>query len=622
MATTLENEQRLALDRVLEGHNLLLLGQSGTGKSFLVKEMEKSLKTRGKQVFMTGTTGVASLNVGGITIHSWSGIGDGRYGNDELVRKLETDEHFSKYKENISKCDTLIVDEISMLSAKLFTQLEYICRKCRNNDKYFGGIQVIASGDFIQLPPVPDPLKLDAGEFCFLSPIFNEVFRHKIVLKKVMRQDEPDFVKAINDVSKGELPTDTLQLLQRLKRPLPPGEDPVRLCSRHFDCDVYNSSRLMDLEGEMSIFSSIDDGDLTKLKKISVPKNLHLKLNCRVMLVKNLSSTLVNGLQGIVIALDKDTVTVKFEKCNLIRELKRESFTVFSSEENKIVATRKQIPLVLAYSITIHKAQGLTLDRVVVDGSNIFQPGQLGVAIGRAKRKKGLRVINFNPKSVPKHDQSMFQFYQKPSCPFMNNLECCKLSFSVVEDLQYDFVEHYSSESDLSDFSYDDIIEIDEMLKETEVQAENLADAHVLAVTYQDTISSNELECPLTLNDIKSCVSIVVTNEQKIIKKKLENLVEIHPADTTLFVTKLYSKINDLCNKLCGDFESKKTDSKVWSKYYSEVYQYSNSNEYIALIESCLKKRPSGDDFSVFSKIFDLVTSHILEKKTEPLKKM
>lgn len=146
-------------EAILNGHNMLVLGQSVTGKSFILRQVTEKLKRLGKSVVLTGTTGVASLNIGGVTLHSWSGIGDGRFSNEQLLQKLKTNEHFAKYKTNIKQTDILIIDEISMLSAKLFNQVEFICRKIRENDFYFGGLQVIGSGDFFQLPPVPDSLK-------------------------------------------------------------------------------------------------------------------------------------------------------------------------------------------------------------------------------------------------------------------------------------------------------------------------------------------------------------------------------------------------------------------------------------------------------------------------------
>ena len=150
--------------------------------------------------------------------------------------------------------------------------------------------------------------------------------------------------------------------------------------------------KLIDLDGDEIIYNSVDEGDVSKLEKLSVPKKLHLKIGCPVMLLKNLSVKLVNGLRGTVIRIANNNVTVNFlggsNSESLITDLRPESFLLYSCSDGKVVASRQQYPLCLAYSITIHKSQGLTLQRVEVDASNIFAAGQLGVAIGRATEKK------------------------------------------------------------------------------------------------------------------------------------------------------------------------------------------------------------------------------------------
>ena len=382
----MEGKQEEVIHACIDGHNVLVLGQSGTGKSCLVKEISTRLSDLGKTVYLTGTTGVASLNIGGVTIHSWAGIIDGRFTDNELLHKIQTNEHYEQCKQNILNTDCLIIDEISMLSLKSFNQIEYICRKIRKADIYFGGIQVVASGDFFQLPPVPDPFKADPGDFCFLSHVFKDVFCHRIVLQKVIRQSESDFIKAISDVSRGERPQETLNLLTRLKRSLPPGESPIRLFARNFDKEIHNACCLMELDGEMHTYESFDDGDKKHLSKLPVSQTLHVKLQCPVMLVKNISKHLVNGMQGVVVEINTDTVIVNFNGSKV--GLKREMFSIYCSINNKVIASRHQIPVVLAYGVTIHKSQGLTLERVIVDCSNIFKPGQLGVAIGRVTKKK------------------------------------------------------------------------------------------------------------------------------------------------------------------------------------------------------------------------------------------
>lgn len=600
--------QEKAIKEALKGHNLLIVGQSGTGKSVTVGELRKKLINTGKKVCVTGTTGVASLNVNGVTVHSWSGIMDGRFSDNDLLNKFKSDEHFHKYKSNIEGTDVLIIDEISMLSAKLFDQIEFICRKIKNKDLFFGGIQVIAVGDFFQLPPVPDLLKNDQGDFCFKSNIFQSFFKHKMIFNNVKRQDETDLVKAVNDVSKGDLPVDTLHLLTRLQRPLPPGDEPLRLFSQNFDKDVYNAYRLIDLDGETWTFHSIDEGDCKLLKKIPVPKTLFLKLNCPVMLVKNLSDTLVNGLQGKVVNIDVNFVSVKFG--NVVSKISRQVFSVYSSLENRVIASRHQLPLVLSYGVTIHKAQGLTLERIEVDCSNIFMPGQLGVAIGRVRQKKGLRILNFLPQHVIKPDKSIFDFYNSKSVDFDPSLECCKLSYFIEEKLKCDFTEE--SDSELSDFSLQELQDIDSMFVVSEIEDEPISSA----VTENE---SDMPDCPINVNHIRSCLpKVVITQEQKMISSRLS---EQHQPMNTL-IKKLYEKISSLIQQFCGNTgsDAKTTDSKTWTSYYSQLYQFCNSKEYISIIESCIQRKAEEDDFVIFSKIFDFISNSVLEKRASSIK--
>ncbi|CAG2207257.1 PIF1 [Mytilus edulis] len=514
---SLTNLQGEALNKVLEGHSLLILGQSGTGKSFILKDAAHKLMKIGKSVQKTASTGIASLNINGKTIHSWSGIADGRYSNEALREKIENNEHYAKYKQNILNTDVLFIDEISMLSKKLFEQLEFICRKIRNSNLMFGGIQVIAVGDFFQLPPVPDNLKLDAGEYCFKSEVFVQLFQHKFVLQRVMRQNQVDFINAINNISRGDLPEDTNNLLMRLSRKLPPGKDPIRLCSRNFDCDIHNSCKLIDMEG------------------------------CPVMFLKNLSDKLVNGLRGNVTAVSTKIITVHFNN-DIEVDLKRETFTVYSSLDNKIVASRQQFPLCLAFAITIHKSQGLTLDRVEVDASYIFAAGQLGVAVGRAKEKKGLRILGFNSKSVMRHDESLYKFYSESSITvYEKQLSCCKKDFEVsLNNIALNDAEQEIDIDDLSDFCVEEIEEIDFLLSDD------------LEICDPPETSPVSLE---TKNDINLDAISELFSGQKISpldQKSSSSYLLLSKDNVQQFVNQLYSKIEDLFKTTCGDV-SKKT---------------------------------------------------------------
>lgn len=295
-----------------KGHSLLVLGQSGTGKSALIEIIAKHLQKIRKQVALTATTGIASLNIGGQTIHRWSGIGDGGTPLIKFIKNYSLMISTSPSSSHSLKL-TLIIDEISMFSLKLFETLEYICRKLRNTNFYFGSLQVMCAGDCIQLPPVPHYLKLDNGEYRFKSPHFTKFFRHKIVLKDVVRQSEINFIECINNVSRGELPQDSLNLLKRLSRTLSSGPMPIRLSAKKCDCDVYNASKLVEIEGNAESFRAQDSGEKKYLKSLAVPEDLHLKIDCPVLLLRNLSDTLVNGLRGKVRKLSKDLISVYFD---------------------------------------------------------------------------------------------------------------------------------------------------------------------------------------------------------------------------------------------------------------------------------------------------------------------
>ena len=198
----MNEQQSLAIKAALEGHNFHLNGPAGTGKSFVLVEMVKRLRAT-RTVYLTSTTGISCLNfprsIGAMTINRWAGIEDGRHTTSELIELLKFSPHFKNTYSRIKDTDVLIIDEISMLSSKNFNQLEEICRQIRNNHTRFGGLQVIVSGDFLQLPPVANPLYSDEGEFCFTSVAFQETIRHKITLTEIMRQKDMRLINAIKN---------------------------------------------------------------------------------------------------------------------------------------------------------------------------------------------------------------------------------------------------------------------------------------------------------------------------------------------------------------------------------------------------------------------------------------
>ncbi|XP_069109558.1 uncharacterized protein [Argopecten irradians] len=303
-----------------------------------------------------------------------------------------------------------------MLSLKLFEQLEEICSM--KNDKYlFGGMQVIFTGDFYQLPPVQNQLYNDSGKFCFESDIFNQVF-HKHILKQVHRQDDPELINVINEVARGELSPHTVSYMSSLHHPLQESKTDVhdiKLFSTNYLVDDFNRKCLLNHPGEVFQYTAKESGHIKYLSRILAPATLWLKCGCPVILLRNLSNKLVNGLLGTVVRCESSGPVVHFPTIDVTTQLDRVAFSVYSPDRNENVAERVQIPIKPAFALTIHKAQGMTLPRVEVDCRQIFLPGQLGVAIGRATTKEGLRVINFSPDSCPTPPACIDRYMTSPS---------------------------------------------------------------------------------------------------------------------------------------------------------------------------------------------------------------
>jgi len=210
------------------------------------------------------------------------------------------DDSYEKVRNNVRKINTLVIDEISMLSLKTFEQLELVCRTGRNNTQLFGGLQVIAAGDFWQLPPVPNHMYQDPGKHCFVSTLWDDVFTHHINLCDVIRQTDSTFITAIQQVSRGEVSEESDSFLKALERPILREEKlaPVHLYPRNFETEIYNAECLHKVPGEQIIYQSEDSGHMRKLQTLPVAKILALKKGAPVMLVRNISEVLVNGLQG------------------------------------------------------------------------------------------------------------------------------------------------------------------------------------------------------------------------------------------------------------------------------------------------------------------------------------
>lgn len=321
-----------ALNMVLLGHNLLINGAAGTGKSYLIGEIVKRCESLGKKVSLTCTTGIActvydsSLNAK--TLHRWSGIDDGRYSPSEIRTVVQNNAKYASVVNDIKHTDILIIDEISMLSKKMFECLNEVC-SIKDESKAFGGMQLVLCGDFSQLPPVPNAMYNDEGRYCFECEFFSKVIPHTIVLSEVLRQRDNLFIKVLQEVSTGVLSQDSVDFVRHLDRPLhlEDDKDSVKLFATNDQVDDFNRQNLLKMSGSVYEFVSEDTGKTAYLNHVLAPHKLWLKVGAPVILLRNISDKLVNGLRGEVLNISEEGPFVAFHSVGIKVPIKKVKFT-------------------------------------------------------------------------------------------------------------------------------------------------------------------------------------------------------------------------------------------------------------------------------------------------------
>lgn len=399
--------------------NIFLTGPAGTGKTFCLNQLLEFLDEIEHPYGKTATTGVAALNIGGSTIHSWAGIG---LGDDDGMDLLDKVAGNKKATNRIKGAKLLVIDEISMAKADLLEKIDIVCQFIRNSSAPFGGLQIVLVGDFLQLPPVFTGLEEE--KFAFESEAWTSSGIKTVHLTEIVRQhDEPEFAHFLNAVRKGEQ-QDFSILEPCLNRVFPDdGIKPVRLFCKNYDVDAYNLEQLSKIDGQSKTYYSTDEGPPNWKqffdKNCRAPNPLTLKVGAQVMLLTNLSveGRLVNGSVGVVEKLYNDCVEVRFANGTFPIEpfkweLKQNEIDVLGQMKRVPVASRKQIPLKLAWAVTIHKSQGATLDRAEVDASEAFACGQVYVALSRVRNLGSLKLKRFNPSKITASKKCL-DFYRK-----------------------------------------------------------------------------------------------------------------------------------------------------------------------------------------------------------------
>jgi ATP-dependent DNA helicase PIF1 len=421
MVVTLNSGQELALKAVESGRNVFITGQGGVGKSELVKRIQGMFYEKGKCIAVTGLTGIAALTINGYTVHRWAGIGLGDDNIDVLFTKVSRNPNARR---NWMNTHSLVIDEVSMLSPELFVKLDQLGRRIRRIDKPFGGIQLIFCGDFCQLGPVK------INTYCFESPLWDTCKFQVCYLTENMRQSDAKFQKMLGEIRLGYASQETKTALkERIGAKVGTMDiQPTRLFSNRSSVDQLNKNELEKISTNSIHFEAIDTcntsitaeqrKNYTGLldKSCQGKKNLYLKVGAQVMLIANTApdAGLVNGSRGVITGFKALTKTksvpiVKF--LNGVEDIVATHSWDYCINENTKMK-RTQIPLILAWGSTIHKAQGLTIDCVEIDlGDTIFAPGQFYTALSRVKTLEGASITQLNFDKLL-CDAKVREFYQ------------------------------------------------------------------------------------------------------------------------------------------------------------------------------------------------------------------
>lgn len=379
------------------GYNVYLTGSAGTGKTYLINEYIEYLRVREVAVAVTASTGIAATHIGGQTIHSWSGIGI-----SDQVRKEELD-RIKKNKTTVRRLretKVLIIDEISMLSGKVLTGISDILKYFRNSTDPFGGVQIILSGDFFQLPPVSRTHLPNREKFAFMAPIWVESQLRVCYLTEQFRQKESVLSDILMSIRAQDIDQYIVDLLQE-KVAEKDETECIKLYTHNADVDAMNNKKLAENLHPSSKFDAETEGrgalvESLKQSVLATPE-LVLKKEALVMFVRNNPERgYFNGTIGTIEQFDREDgypVVQTLDGRTIIA--KPEEWTITDEKEN-VLASYKQIPLRLAWAITVHKSQGMTLDEAEIDLSKTFEPGQGYVALSRLRNWHGLHLLGFN----------------------------------------------------------------------------------------------------------------------------------------------------------------------------------------------------------------------------------
>jgi ATP-dependent DNA helicase PIF1 len=479
----LSEEQKQAFNKYVRGDNIFITGPGGAGKSALIRMIYADAYSKFKDIHVTAMTGCASilLNCKAKTLHSWAGIGLGNGTTEYLINKIKK----NKFLKAIWKAtEILVVDEVSMLSLKLFEMLNAIGKAVRGNTKPFGGIQLIFSGDFFQLPPVGDKDEPDTQRFCFESVEWNTVFHRscQIQLIKIFRQTDEVYSIILNQIREGKIKRKSNDiLLEYVERPLSSSliVEPTKLFPTKNKVEQINHKKMTILTGEEREYKIkyIKDLEMTKTDKLKrldftdkdiqveldflagnlmCDKEMKIKIGAQVMCIINIKSEegdviICNGSQGIVQSYCEITGSPKIKYNNGIEM----TMTRHVWESDKIPGIGvSQVPLILSWALTIHKSQGATLDAAEIDvGSGIFECGQTYVALSRVKSLDGLYLTSFDAKRI-RINKKVKEYYEALTLYHKQHIEENNTVLPELESEKIEDNNNLTNDNPFEDFKF------------------------------------------------------------------------------------------------------------------------------------------------------------------------
>ncbi len=405
-----------ALDILKTGANVFLTGQPGSGKSHTIREYVKFLQSRGVSPAMTASTGIAATHISGMTIHSWSGLGIRKYITRRECKEMQTN---SALMTRMKKTQVLIIDEISMLDAAMLDSVDLMCRTLKDSDAPFGGIQIVLVGDFFQLPPVT---RFDEppARFAFSARSWADANLTVCYLSEQHRQEDPIFLNILTALRSGSLTEDHIESL-RDRRRMSEDADITKLYSHNADVDRINIDRLRKLGGKEKTYTMTSSGSpklVEQMKKGCLsPEKLTVKIGARVMFTRNNPAEgYVNGSIGDVVDFDGETKypVVQMKSGRMI--CVQPGMWSIDGDNNSPIALLRQLPLRLAWAMTVHKSQGMSLDGAFIDLGTAFAYGQGYVALSRVRSLAGLflggineRALEVDPNVLAKDEEFLAQ---------------------------------------------------------------------------------------------------------------------------------------------------------------------------------------------------------------------